>query len=83
MSMTIRTYGLSIEQHPDVIWHISLRLRMQPLGQTYEEAVRNAEERLAAVYLEGPDELGKPIPEENDVKQAVSLGVTVRMPVIA
>jgi SAM-dependent methyltransferase len=50
-------------------------------GKTYEEAVMHAEEALA-VYLETFDELGKSIPEEMGQKQAVSLGVTVRVPVI-
>jgi hypothetical protein len=51
-------------------------------GKTYEEAVEHAEEALA-VYLETFDELGKSIPEQRRQKQPVSLGVTVRMPIIA
>jgi predicted RNase H-like HicB family nuclease len=41
----------------------------------------HAEEALA-LYLETFDELGKSIPEEMGQNQAVSLGVTVRVPVI-
>jgi hypothetical protein len=36
-----------------------------------------------ALYLETFDELGKSIPEERGLKQPISLGVTVRIPVIA
>jgi hypothetical protein len=41
-----------------------------------------AEETLT-LYLESFDELGKSIPEGRGLKQPVSLGVTVRIPVIA
>ena len=43
-------------------------------AEGYEEAL--------ALYLETFDELGKSIPEELGQKQPVSLGVTVRIPVI-
>ena len=51
------------------------------LGTTYEEAVSNASEALA-LYLESLDALGKPLPTEDDVQEPVSLGITVRVPVI-
>jgi hypothetical protein len=51
-------------------------------GKTYEEAVEHAGEALA-LYLETFDELGKSIPMERGLKQPVSLGVTMRIPVIA
>jgi len=44
--------------------------------------VVNAEEALA-LYLETLGDLGKPLPDDKDLTQRVSLGVTVRMPVIA
>ena len=50
-------------------------------GKTYEEAVKHAEEALE-LYLETLNELGKSAPEELGQKQPVSLGVTVRIPVI-
>jgi hypothetical protein len=56
--------------------------RLQDVGVKYEEAVEHAEEALA-VYLETFDELGKSIPEQRRQKQPVSLGVTVRIPIIA
>ena len=40
-------------------------------------------EEALALYLETLDELGKPVPEEKDIRQPVSLGVTVRVPIIA
>jgi len=50
-------------------------------GSTYEEAVNNAREALA-VYLESMDALGKPRPAADEIEETVSLGITVRMPVI-
>ena len=49
--------------------------------KTYEEAVKRSEEALA-VYLETLVENGDPIPEEH-TNAPVSLGVTVRTPIIA
>jgi predicted RNase H-like HicB family nuclease len=48
-------------------------------GDTYEKTIRNAREALA-VYLESLDDLGKPLPNADDPDEAVSLGVTVRVP---
>jgi predicted RNase H-like HicB family nuclease len=50
-------------------------------GATYEEAVNNAREALA-VYLESLDALGRPFPVADEIEEAVSLGITVRVPVI-
>jgi predicted RNase H-like HicB family nuclease len=50
-------------------------------GRTFEDAVAYAEEALA-VYLETLADNGDPIPEEHSDKP-VSLGITVRTPVIA
>jgi predicted RNase H-like HicB family nuclease len=47
-----------------------------------QEAVEHAKEALAR-YLETFDELGESIPEERGLKQPVSLGVTVRISIIA
>jgi predicted RNase H-like HicB family nuclease len=82
MKTSKRTYTLSIEQHPEgYLAYFPALEGCNTFGRTYEEAVRNAEQALA-LYLETLDELGKPIPEDN-VKAPVSLGVTVRIPVIA
>ncbi len=49
-------------------------------GQTYEKAVRNAREALT-LYLETLADNGDPIPEET-TREPVSLGITVRTPII-
>jgi predicted RNase H-like HicB family nuclease len=50
-------------------------------GETYKESIRNAGEALA-VYLESLEALGKALPEEHQTDDPVSLGITVRVPVI-
>ena len=47
-----------------------------------QEAVKHADEALA-LYLETFVELGKSIPQKRGLKQPTSLGLTVRIPVIA
>lgn len=83
MKITSRTYTLSIGRHDDgYLAYFPALPGCHTWGRSYEEAVRNAEEALA-LYLETLDELGKAIPEEKDINQPVSLGVTVRVPIIA
>jgi predicted RNase H-like HicB family nuclease len=83
MKIDTRTYTLSIERRPDGYLAYFPELEgCNTWGRTYEEAVMHAEEALA-LYLETFDELGKSIPEEQVLKQPISLGVTVRIPVIA
>jgi predicted RNase H-like HicB family nuclease len=83
MKILSRTYTLSIERHDDgYLAYFPALPGCHTWGKTYEEAVKNAEEALA-LYLETLEELGKTIPEETDTNQPVSLGVTVRVPVIA
>ncbi|PIT02747.1 hypothetical protein TSA1_19805 [Bradyrhizobium nitroreducens] len=83
MRITSRTYTLSIERHDNGYLAFFPALPgCHTWGRTFEEAVKHAEEALA-LYLETLDELGKTIPEEKDISQPVSLGVTVRVPVIA
>lgn len=83
MKIGTRTYTLAIEKHPDgYLAHFPALEGCNTWGRTYEEAVTNAEEALT-LYLETLDELGKSIPEEKDGNQPVSLGVTVRIPIIA
>ena len=73
---------LSIEKHPDgYLAYFPALSGCQTWGRTYEDAVAHAEEALA-VYLETLADNGDPIPEERCDKP-VSLGVTVRTPVIA
>lgn len=83
MKVSPRTYTLSIEKHPDgYLAYFPALPGCNTWGKTYEEAVKHAEEALA-LFLETLDELGEPIPEENNVNEPVSLGVTVRVPIIA
>ncbi len=83
MKIDTKTYSLSIEQYPDgYLAYFPALEGCNTWGKTYEEAVTHAEEALA-LYLETFDELGKSIPEERGQTQHVSLGVTVRIPVIA
>jgi len=82
MKTSTRTYTLTIERHPDgYLAYFPALSGCQTWGRTYEEAVAHAEEALA-VYLETLADNGDPIPEERSDKP-VSLGVTVRTPVIA
>jgi antitoxin HicB len=82
MKIDTRTYNLSIERYSDgYLAYFPALEGCNTWGKTYEEAVMHAEEALA-LYLETFDELGKSIPEEMGQNQAVSLGVTVRIPVI-
>jgi len=83
MKLTSRTYTLSIEKHPDGYLAFFPALEgCNTWGRTYEEAVANAEEALA-LYLETLDQLGEPLPEDKGVDQPISLGVTVKVPIIA
>ena len=51
-------------------------------GETYEDAVRYAQEALIG-YLDALAAHGDDIPEEKTSPQPASLGITVRTPVIA
>ena len=82
MKTATRTYTLAIEKHPEgYLAHFPALAGCHTWASTYEEAVVNAEEALA-VYLETLANNGDPIPEERS-QRPVSLGVTVRTPVIA
>jgi predicted RNase H-like HicB family nuclease len=50
-------------------------------GETYEEAVKNAEEALVG-YLEALQKNGETIPEEDHPVAGVSLGVVVNLPAL-
>ena len=82
MKTSTRTYTLAIEKHLDgYLAYFPALAGCQTWGKSYEEAVAHAEEALA-VYLETLADNGDLIPEEQSNKH-VSLGVTVRTPVIA
>jgi antitoxin HicB len=76
------TYLLAIEeQEGGYLAHFPALPGCNTWGTTYEEAIHNAGEALA-VYLESLEALGKALPEEHQTDDAVSLGITVRVPVI-
>jgi antitoxin HicB len=82
MKTSTRTYTLTIEKHPGgYLAYFPALTGCQTWGRTYEEAVTHAEEALAA-YLETLADQGDPLPEEHS-DQPVSLGITVRTPVVA
>jgi antitoxin HicB len=50
-------------------------------GEIYQEAVRNAGEALR-VYLESLEALRRALPRDHHIDEPVSLGMTVRVPII-
>ena len=82
MKTSTRTYTLAIEKQPEgYLAYFPALAGCHTWGRTYEDAIAYAEEALA-VYLETLADNGDPIPEEHSDK-LVSLGITVRTPVIA
>lgn len=76
------TYTLAVQrQDGGYLAHFPSLSGCVTWGATYEEAVNNAREALA-VYLESLDALGRPFPVADEIEEAVSLGITVRVPVI-
>jgi antitoxin HicB len=73
-----RTYSLSIEpQEGGYLAYFPALPGCHTWGQTYEDAIKHAEEALA-LYLETLAVHGDPIPEDRENNYPVSLGVTVR-----
>ena len=82
LQTSTRTYTLTVEKKPDgYLAYFPALAGCHTWASTYEEAVAHAEEALT-LYLETLADNGDPIPEERSDKP-VSLGVTVRTPVIA
>jgi len=76
------TYSLSIEERDGgYLAYFPALPGCHTWGKTYEDAVRYAEEALTA-YLDTLIAHGDHIPTETDA-EPVSLGITVRTPVIA
>lgn len=83
METQTRTYTLAIEKYPDgYLAYFPALEGCNTWGKSYQEAVAHAEEALA-LYVETLADLGKSLPEDGYANQPVSLGVTVRMPIIA
>ena len=81
MSKTL-TYTLSIESHPDeggYLAHFPALPGCHSWGDTYEEAVKNAEEAVMG-YLEALQRNGEKIPQEDRPSADVSLGLLVNLP---
>ena len=79
-----RTYSLTIEFHPDEGGYLAYFPALpgcHTWGNTYEEAVKNAEEALIG-YLEALHKNGEKIPEEDHPASAVSLGMVVNLPAL-
>lgn len=78
------TYPLTVEHHPEEKGYLAYFPALpgcQTWGDTFEQAVRNAEEALG-VYLETLTVNGDPLPEANLIESPISLGVLVRADVI-
>jgi antitoxin HicB len=80
-----RTYPLTIEAHPENGGYLAYFPTLpgcQTWGDTYELAVRNAEEALA-VFIETLIANGDPVPEAAITASPTSLGIIVRTDVAA
>ena len=83
MKVSSRTYTLSIEKYPDgYLAYFPALQGCNTWGKTYEDAIKYAEEALA-LYLDTLIAHGDDIPEEKNNAEPVSLGITVRTPIIA
>ena len=83
MKLASRTYTLSIEKHPDgYLAYFPALPGCNTWGRTYEEAIEYAEEALA-LYLETLMAARQDDSRRKKQREPVSLGVTVRMPIIA
>jgi antitoxin HicB len=83
MKVSSRTYTLAIEKFSDgYLAYFPALPGCHTWGETYEDAVRYAEDALAN-YLDALTAHGDPVPEETDNTKPVSLGITVRKSIIA
>ena len=80
-----RTYPLTIEAQPQdggYLAYFPILPGCQTWGDTYEAAVRNAEEALA-VYIETLIANGDPVPEPELSASPTALGIIVRTDIAA
>ena len=78
----VRSYTLVIEHDPDDGGYLASFPALkgcQTWGQTYEEAVRYAEEALA-LFIEVMIEDNEPLPIDNGGPGVATLSVTIRVP---
>ena len=79
-----RAYSLTIEFHQDeggYLAHFPALPGCHTWGNSYEEAVKHAEEALIG-YLEALQKNGEKIPEEDHPTGEVSLGLVVNLPAL-
>jgi predicted RNase H-like HicB family nuclease len=75
-------YSLTVAFHPEEAGYLASFPALpgcHTWGDTYEEAVKNAEEALIG-YLEALQKNGEKLPKENHPPGDVSLGVVVNLP---
>ena len=83
MKVSSRTYTLSIEKYPDgYLAYFPALPGCNTWGKTYEDAIKYAEKALA-LFLDALIAQDDDIPEEKNNAETVSLGITVRTPIIA
>ena len=78
-------YSLTIEPHPEdggFLAYFPSLPGCQTWGQSYQEAVKNAEEALQ-LYVETATKHGDTLPDESEAESPVSLGIILRSPVAA
>lgn len=75
------TYSLIIEEHEGgYLAYFPALPGCNTWGRTYEGTIHNAHQALT-VHLQSLNELGKRLPKDK-TNEPVSLGLTVRMPII-
>ena len=82
MTHHTRTYSLVVEHHKEEGGYLAFFPALpgcHTWGDTYEDAVKNAEEALMG-YLEALRRNGEDVPVEAAPDKDVSLGVTVKVP---
>lgn len=78
---TSLSYPLTVERHPEEGGYLAYFPTLpgcQTWGDTFEEAVQNAEEALS-IYVETLIANGDPLPEPGPSSRPTSLGVILRL----
>jgi len=82
MTYVSRTYSLKVEHHSEDGGYLASFPALpgcHTWGDTYEAAIKNAEEALLG-YLEALEKNSEPLPVEPIPDRDVSLAVTVKLP---
>jgi predicted RNase H-like HicB family nuclease len=78
----VRSYTLEIEHHPEDNGYLARFPALpgcQTWGETYEEAIKHAEDALA-LYIDVMIEDNEPLPVDSGGPGPVALSVTIRVP---